>query len=367
MKNYLVGGAVRDRLLGWAVKDRDYVVVGETPESMIAAGFKPVGEDFPVFLHPETKEEYALARTERKSGHGYQGFTFHCSPEVTLEEDLMRRDLTINAIAEDGDGSLIDPFGGCKDIENKVLRHVSPAFSEDPVRILRLARFAARLPEFSVSEETNELIHNMVESGEADHLVNERIWAEIRRGLDEDRPGRMFAMLDECGLAAKILPGLASEPAGKAADAAADAKATLSARFGAVMLAGTGSFEKTRAICERYRVPKRTARIAAHAVEECGHIARATSLSADDLVDLLARLNIIQHENSRLGEVLAACAACGVGDEQGTKLLHTAAEAMKGADAAAVAAAAKASVDGNAREAVRQERIRAVKKAIDPD
>jgi len=206
MRTYLVGGAVRDRLLGRPVGDRDWVVVGATPQDMLNAGFRPVGKDFPVFLHPGTGEEHALARTERKSGHGYHGFTFHTSPDVTLEDDLVRRDLTVNAMAEDADGTLIDPWGGQRDLAARVLRHVSPAFAEDPVRILRLARFAARFHDFSVAPETAQLMRDMVDAGEVDHLVAERVWQELARGLMEDRPSRMFEVLRDCGALARLLP-----------------------------------------------------------------------------------------------------------------------------------------------------------------
>ena len=208
MKVYLVGGAVRDELLGLPVKERDYVVVGATPEEMVRLGFKPVGKDFPVFLHPTTHDEYALARTERKSGRGYKGFTVYASPEVTLEEDLRRRDLTINAMAKAQDGSLIDPFGGKKDLEAGLLRHVSEAFAEDPVRILRVARFAARFG-FSIHDTTLALMRRRVESGEADYLVPERVWQEFSRGLAERHPERMFELLQRAGLLAK-----ANRPAG---------------------------------------------------------------------------------------------------------------------------------------------------------
>jgi len=208
MRIYTVGGAVRDELLGLPVQDRDYVVVGASPEAMLARGFKPVGKDFPVFLHPETHEEYALARTERKAGHGYKGFTFHASPEVTLEEDLARRDLTINAIAKAPGGELIDPFGGVADIQKRVLRHVGPACAEDPVRLLRVARFAARFEDFSVAPETLALMRRMVESGEADHLVAERVWQEIARGLMETAPSRLIRTLRDCGALARLLPAL---------------------------------------------------------------------------------------------------------------------------------------------------------------
>jgi tRNA nucleotidyltransferase (CCA-adding enzyme) len=206
MHSYIVGGAVRDRLLGLPVQDRDWVVVGATPDALIALGYVPVGADFPVFLHPETQEEHALARTERKTAPGYRGFTVHASPEVTLKEDLQRRDLTINAIAENADGSLIDPWGGARDLAARVLRHVSPAFAEDPVRILRTARFAARFTDFSVAPETMALMRHMVEAGEADALVAERVWREVSRGLMEFRPSRMFAVLRDCGALARVLP-----------------------------------------------------------------------------------------------------------------------------------------------------------------
>lgn len=207
-KTYVVGGAVRDALLGLPVKDRDHVVVGATPEQMQALGFVAVGKDFPVFLHPQTHEEYALARTERKTAPGYSGFAFHATADVTLEQDLQRRDLTINAIAQDEDGTLIDPYGGRADIDARVFRHVSPAFAEDPVRILRVARFAARFIEFSVAPETMALMHQMVDSGEVDALVAERVWQEISRGLAEAKPSRMLSVLRGCDALARILPEL---------------------------------------------------------------------------------------------------------------------------------------------------------------
>ena len=205
MEIYLVGGAVRDRLLGLPVQDRDWVVVGATPEAMSARGFRLVGADFPVFLHPETKEEYALARTERKSGRGYKGFTVYAGPEVTLEDDLRRRDLTINAMAEDASGRLIDPFGGAADLKRRILRHVSPAFVEDPLRVLRVARFAARF-DFAVAPETLALMGEIVAQGEMEQLVPERAWTEIERALSEPRPRRFLEVLRECGALARILP-----------------------------------------------------------------------------------------------------------------------------------------------------------------
>jgi tRNA nucleotidyltransferase (CCA-adding enzyme) len=208
MRTYLVGGAVRDKLLQRPVVDRDHVVVGARPEEMVALGYKPVGKDFPVFLHPQSSEEYALARTERKTGHGYHGFAFHADPDVTLEQDLARRDLTINAIAEDEHGKLVDPYGGVNDLQQRVLRHVSPAFVEDPVRLLRVARFAARFAPlgFTVAEETMSLLQQMVRDGEIDHLVPERVWAETRKALGEAQPSAFLRVLRESGALAVLFP-----------------------------------------------------------------------------------------------------------------------------------------------------------------
>jgi tRNA nucleotidyltransferase (CCA-adding enzyme) len=210
MKTYLVGGAVRDRLLGRPVRERDYVVVGATPQDLVALGYQQVGRDFPVFLHPETKAEYALARTERKTGPGYHGFDVCSDPGVTLEEDLRRRDLTINALAEDEDGHLIDYYGGRTDLEDRVLRHVSSAFCEDPVRILRLARFAARYADlgFTVAEETMRLMRSMVDAGEVDALVPERVWQELAKALEEPEPSRFFQVLRDCGALGHLFPEL---------------------------------------------------------------------------------------------------------------------------------------------------------------
>lgn len=210
MQVFCVGGAVRDELLGLVVKDRDFVVVGSTPAEMESLGYKAVGKDFPVFLHPQTYEEYALARTERKTAKGYKGFQVHADPDVTLEQDLARRDLTINAIAQDEAGQFFDPYDGLEDIKNKVLRHVSTAFSEDPVRILRAARFAARFTDFSVASETLKLMRDMVENGEVDALVPERVWQELAKGLMEVKPSRMFEVLRACGALKKIMPELDS-------------------------------------------------------------------------------------------------------------------------------------------------------------
>jgi len=205
MQTYLVGGAVRDKLLDIPVKDRDWVVVGTTPEEMLDKGFKAVGKDFPVFLHPETKEEYALARTERKSGKGYKGFTFHTSPDITLEDDLLRRDLTVNAIAEDSEGNLIDPFGGVKDIKQGILRHVSDAFVEDPLRVLRIARFAASLG-FKIAPETTRLLKNISATDELDALVPERVWTELEKALSGKYPARFILVLRSCNALKKLFP-----------------------------------------------------------------------------------------------------------------------------------------------------------------
>ncbi len=212
MKTYLVGGAVRDKLLSYPHSEHDWVVVGATPEEMLAAGFKPVGKDFPVFLHPQTNEEYALARTERKTGHGYHGFHFYCDPSVTLEQDLERRDLTINAMAEAESGEIIDPYGGQRDLAQKILRHVSPSFAEDPLRVLRVARFSARYHHlgFRVAEDTLELMRHLVEAGEIEHLVSERIWKETERALGEKSPDIYFAILQQCGAAQRLFPTLSN-------------------------------------------------------------------------------------------------------------------------------------------------------------
>ncbi len=206
MDVYLVGGAVRDGLLGLSGSDRDWVVVGATPQGMMDQGYEPVGRDFPVFLHPRTHEEYALARTERKTAPGYRGFVVHAAPDVTLEQDLSRRDLTINAMAQDAQGHLIDPYGGQRDIQARVLRHVTQAFREDPVRILRVARFAARFPDFTVAADTLELMREMVQQGEVDALVGERVWQELARGFMAAQPTRMIDVLTQCGAWQRLLP-----------------------------------------------------------------------------------------------------------------------------------------------------------------
>ena len=271
-QRYLVGGAVRDRLLGLPVQDRDYVIVGTTAEALVALGYVPVGRDFPVFLHPHTHEEHALARTERKTAPGYRGFVFHAAADVTLEQDLARRDLTINALAQADDGSIVDPFGGQADLQTRVLRHVSAAFSEDPVRILRLARFAARFTDFTVAPETARYMQEMVRHGEVDALVPERVWQEFSRGLMEARPSRMIDVLRACSALTHLLPAVASLWQGDGAagdrvmaqlDGAAAAGAGLPVRtavlFQSITLAapGDGCLDTTaiEATCTDLKIP----------------------------------------------------------------------------------------------------------------
>jgi tRNA nucleotidyltransferase (CCA-adding enzyme) len=346
VKTYVVGGAVRDALLGLPVKDRDYVVVGATPDQMRAQGFLPVGRDFPVFLHPDTHEEYALARTERKTAPGYTGFSFHAAPDVTLEQDLMRRDLTINAIAQDIDGTLIDPVGGRADLEARVFRHVSKAFAEDPVRILRVARFAARFTEFSVAEETLLLMRQMVASGEVDALVPERVWQELSRGLMEAKPSRMFMLLRDAGALTRILPEIAAldgvpQPAQHhpeidtlvhvmmVIDAAAQQSASLAIRFAALVHdlgKGTTSPEQwprhiahearsvklVEVLCERLKIPGDVRDLAVMTAREHGNVGRAFEMRADTLVKMLERCDAFR-KPARFMDLLVAseCDSCG--------------------------------------------------------
>ncbi len=314
MKVYAVGGAVRDELLGLPVADRDYVVVGSTPEEMERLGYKPVGKDFPVFLHPHTHEEYALARTARKVARGYKGFKIHAAPDVTLEQDLERRDLTINAMARDEAGHLVDPFGGAADLERGLLRHVSPAFVEDPVRILRVARFAARFG-FAVAPETMALMRSMVANGEADALVPERIWQEFSRGLMEGDPGLMFPVLAQSGLLEKLLPELELEfehgrPANDAArvlvrslQCASSERLGLAPRF-ALVASRSGSAEAARAVSERLKAPGDCRDLALLAERHTGTIRRAAALSVSELLELLERCDAFRRPE-RFGELLA--------------------------------------------------------------
>jgi tRNA nucleotidyltransferase (CCA-adding enzyme) len=301
LQAYVVGGAVRDALLGRPAGDRDWVVVGTTPDEMSARGFIPVGGDFPVFLHPRTKEEFALARTERKSGRGYKGFTFYTGVDVTLEEDLRRRDLTVNAIARRADGTLVDPCGGLKDLEARVLRHVGNAFTEDPVRLLRLARFAARFHEFTIAPDTMSLAKQLVESGEVDALVAERVWQEVAKGLMSEQPGRMFDVLEETGALPRILPQLAYTPViGESLARAHEQGLPLASRF-AILCRLSG---EVHALAASIRAPSDCA---AYASLLQAILPELEARSPEAVLDLLERCDVMR-KPSRFTELLDACA-----------------------------------------------------------
>ncbi len=342
MEIYCVGGAIRDELLGLPVQDRDWVVVGATPEDMLAQGFKPVGRDFPVFLHPHTQEEYALARTERKTAPGYAGFVFHAAPDVTLPDDLARRDLTINAIARAADGALIDPFGGRRDLADRVLRHVAPAFAEDPVRILRVARFAARFGDFTVAPETLALMRAMVDGGEVDALVAERVWQELANGLMTPQPSRMFETLRACGALARLLPELdrlwgvpqradyhpeidTGVHVMMVIDMAARLDLPLAARFAALthdLGKGTTpadvlprhaghelrSVELLAPLCERLRVPGDCRDVARLVARYHGDMYRVAALRPETQLKVLERCDALRRPE-RFTEILGACEA----------------------------------------------------------
>jgi tRNA nucleotidyltransferase (CCA-adding enzyme) len=336
MKAYVVGGAVRDELLGLPVADRDWVVVGATPEEMTAAGYRAVGRDFPVFLHPETKEEYALARTERKSGRGYRGFTVYASPEVTLEQDLERRDLTLNAMARAEDGSLIDPYGGKRDLEAGVLRHVSEAFAEDPVRILRVARFAARFG-FRVADETAALMRRMVEAGEVADLVPERVWQELAKGLAEPHPRRLFEVLAGCGALPRLLPEVRPDEALYAAlERAAREGAPLALRF--ALLAWPLDEAGVRALCARLRAPNEASDLALAACRCREPIRGAGRAGPGALLETLKRADAMRRPE-RFADVLAVAsfAEPGAAGERAIERLRLALAAAQGVDAAAIA------------------------------
>lgn len=409
MKCYVVGGAVRDRLLGRPAQDRDWVVVGATPDQMTAAGFLPVGRDFPVFLHPETREEYALARTERKTAPGYRGFVVHADPGVSLEDDLRRRDLTINAMAEDADGEVIDPFGGQADLRDRVLRHVSDAFVEDPVRILRLARFAARFSDFTVAPETLALMRSMVDDGEADALVPERVWQEISRGLMEGRPSRMFEVLRACGALRVVMPELdrlwgvpqraehhpevdTGLHAMMVLDLSARLALSLEVRFACLchdLGKGTTpaeilprhhahesrSVQLLRDVCERWKVPAACRELAEVVAREHGNVHRSESLDPTAVVRLLERCDALRRPE-RFEETLRAC-ECDARGRLGHEdrpypqaaRLRAALHAMQAVDSAAVAAAAaeRGWTGPKVGDAIRQARIAAVADALQPD
>ncbi len=373
---YCVGGAVRDALLGLPVQDHDWVVVGGTPEGMAHLGYKPVGKDFPVFLHPETHEEYALARTERKTARGYRGFAVYAAPDVTLEQDLARRDFTINAMAQDADGSLIDPYGGEADLRAGVLRHVSPAFNEDPVRILRAARFAARYG-FSVAPETLELMRSMVENGDVDALVPERVWQELARGLMEKQPSRFVTTLRDCGALAKILPeadalfGVPQPPQYHpeidcgvhtlmVLDDAARHGYALETRFAAFTHdLGKGNTPKDilprhigheergvellKELCTRLRVPNECRDLGLLVARYHGNVHRVRDLRAGTIVRVLHDCDALRRPE-RFGQFLQACASDARGrgghehdDYPQAGIMLAALRAAQGVDAGSIA------------------------------
>nr|WP_133703097.1 multifunctional CCA addition/repair protein [Roseateles toxinivorans] len=406
MQTYLVGGAVRDALLGRPVTDRDWVVVGGSPTEMLAEGFVPVGKDFPVFLHPASHEEYALARTERKTAPGYHGFSVHAAPDVTLEEDLRRRDLSINAMAQDAEGRLIDPYGGQADLRNKVLRHVSEAFAEDPVRILRLARFAARFADFMVAPETQDLMGQMVACGELDALVAERVWQELARGLMEARPSRMFEVLRACGALARLLPevdrlwGVPQPPAHHpeidtgvhlmlVLDMSAQLRAPLSVRYACLahdLGKGTTpvdqlprhighegrSVKLAAAIAQRLRVPRDCAELAEVVAREHGHVHGSLELSPAAVLRLLERCDALrQPQRFELALVACECDARGrTGMEsrpypQADRLRRAMAAALAVATAPVAAAAAeRGAVGPEIGRAIQQARLEALVAAL---
>lgn len=403
----MVGGAVRDALLGLPVQDRDWVVVGATPDELVKQGYMPVGKDFPVFLHPQSKEEYALARTERKTALGYHGFEVHASPDVTLEEDLARRDLTINAIAQAADGTLTDPYHGQADIQARVLRHVSDAFREDPVRILRLARFAARFADFSVAPETMQLMREMVEHSEVDALVAERVWQELARGLMENTPSRMFEVLRECGALQKLLPEVARlwgvpqraehHPEVDTGvhlmmvlDMSAQLKAGLPVRFACLchdLGKGTTPPEEwpkhiaheirsaklLKGVCERLRVPVECRELADVVAREHGNVHRSEELNAAAVVRLLERCDAFR-KPQRFAEILLACECdargrLGMQDKAYTqrRRLLTCLEAAQSVATNLVAeeAQAKGLSGPKVGEMIQSARVRAVQKSLD--
>jgi tRNA nucleotidyltransferase (CCA-adding enzyme) len=409
MNIYAVGGAIRDELLGVPVQDRDYVVVGATPEQMVAQGYRPVGKDFPVFLHPQTHEEYALARTERKTAAGYHGFQFFYAPDVTLEEDLARRDLTINAMAREvrPDGTLVgpvvDPFNGRADLQARIFRHVSDAFLEDPVRILRVARFAARFTDFTVAPETLELMRKMVAAGEVDALVPERVWQEVSRGLMEKRPSRMFAVLRECGALARILPeidGLFGVPQRAdyhpevdtgvhvmmVVDHAAARGYALTVRFAALThdlgkattpedilprhIGHEGrSVDLLKPLCERLRVPNECRDLAVLVAREHGNIHRVMEMGAAALVRMFERCDALR-KPARFAEALQACEADARGrlgfeaaEYPQAERLRVALVAARGVDAGAIANGL-GDKPALIKDAVHRERVRAVEVAL---
>lgn len=399
MKIWKVGGAVRDALLGRQVSDVDWVVTGASPDEMRAAGYLPVGRDFPVFLHPVTKQEYALARTERSTGPGYHGFVFHTDPAVTLEEDLQRRDLTINAMAQDETGTITDPYGGQRDLAAKRLRHVSPAFSEDPVRILRVSRFAARLGDFELAPETLKLMQQMVTAGEVDALVAERVWQELSRGLMETHPSRMLDVLHDCGALVRLLPEVAADwtpiaDSGtldarsgvlrRAIDLAAQRDAPLPVRF-AVLMHRLGERDQPKSpgavpvalssLCKRWRIPSDCREVAEGVLRERATLRQSATLNAEELVQLLDRCDAWRRPE-RVEQMLMACECVArVEIIPGSPLLHGYSRLRQALKRAATTdagiAAQRATAQGlrgpEIGEAVHAARVRAVADDLDTE
>ena len=392
MKIYRVGGSVRDELLGRPIADRDFVVVGATPEEMHAHGFRAVGRDFPVFLHPDTGEEYALARTERKRGRGHRGFSFHAAPEVTLEQDLARRDLTINAMARAGDGSLIDPFGGEADLRAGVLRHIGPSFVEDPLRVLRVARFAARFG-FAVAPETESLLEAIAEGGELATLAPERVWQEVARALMEQQPSRFFLVLRRCGALAQLMPEIdalfttASNAPGKAVrggaalrmhavDLAAAAREALPVRYAVLacdLASPVGAGRKTPAragwnprlaasLSRRIKAPVECCDLAKLVARYRGSVERAAELTAPSLLDLLVAVDALRR-GGRFEQFLRACALDWAARSRRAAADYPAAERLREARAvvAGVNAGAIARSDSDRSDLVRRIRTARLK------
>jgi len=402
MDTYLVGGSVRDQLLGLTIKDKDWVVVGSTPEAMIANGYQPVGKDFPVFLHPKTHEEYALARTERKTAPGYRGFVVHAEPDITLEQDLARRDLTINAIAQADDGSLIDPFNGQQDVKDKVLRHVSPAFTEDPVRVLRIARFAARFG-FTIADETKLLIQQMVAAKELDHLVSERVWQELVKALATDKPSLFFMALRDTGALESIFPeidrlfGVPQVPKWHpeidtgihvmmVLDQAAKLSDDISVRFAALCHdLGKGTTPEdvlpqhighearsvvlTASLCQRLRVPKDIQSLALKVAEYHTHVHLLFELRPATILKVFEALDAFRRPE-RFDQFMLAGEADFRGRPGYENLAMPEKEAFKRCFLAAQAVTAKSFVEAGLQgpaiaEALRQHRIKAIQQVID--
>lgn len=363
MQIYKVGGAVRDRLLGRPVSDIDWLVVGATVEQMQAQGFRPVGADFPVFIHPSSGQEYALARTERKSGRGYGGFTFHASPEVTLEEDLIRRDLTINAMAEDEQGNLYDPYHGKRDLDQRILRHVSPAFAEDPLRVLRVARFAARYAPagFHIAGETLELMRQISASGELQALTAERSWKEVERALMEDQPQVFIQVLRECGALKELMPELEHGKDTLAAlRQAAQHQQPLPVRW-ACLLRGLEP-AAIKALNQRFKAPRECQELAALVGEWAGRADEALQLEPENLLEMLQKFDVYRRPQ-RFEDFIAACEMAALGQGPAG---YPQADYLLGAAAAAREVDVKPLVEAGLTgqglgEALKAERLKALK------